>query len=804
MQQEGAFITVPDEAQQVVLLMAPETGGDFSTLKSAVRGRPGVFVRAQQDLVEAGFEQARIEKYLASIRRVPPSDAKDLQKHSDLLARTLNLKPNEDCFKRPIDTQFTCLTQTGTQTLLDDGHGQTIAQQLSNGASSDFINQASYTQAAGAGLYSAYVGAIVDLVRLMSNLHSAQYQYIPAIAFPQGSALNLRLNTPPSFHNPKSVLVIGLPAVTKSVTPPLRLAEADHVTCLLQPNVAVPIEGAPLVFSTNLAHNIVLHLNTPPGAPKEADIPLTADPYQGGLVLQTGEHPFQRHELPMPKSLVQPSLGTPGAPGSKPAQPEPPAKPQPAPVYLTGTIKGFWGFDPFDGPTVPLQQLPGGEWHIVASSNLITGTTAKMLLISSGTACVHHITAQPAGMNSPLHLEFKPDPQPDVPTGTPAPLAVTLPLNDASTPGDLNVEIQQFGQPKADTLSARTYLAPAKVTEIELHAGDRNIAVRGTGLETISHINVGDLVFKPQGQPQGGVLHLSLPENASVPPTKVDDHLSAQISLSDGRSFNQPVNVTVARPSVMLLSKSPDPASDPIITLTSADDLPLTSRLTFTLKSKTNFPRSGFVEIETIDGTLHATLSLAPSGGLLLQDPHTIVATLDPSRSFGPSAFGALHVRALFPAKGTDANEDGSTASDWIPLVTLVRLPTFTGLQCPAEMSQPCTLTGNSFFLVQAISNDPAFANPTPVPDGYTGLTLQVPHPVSGSTLFFKLRDNPTPIDSANVPMTSPAPTHKSSSSHSSKPSAAGSGKASTTASASKPAVAVPAAGGVPIPTPAP
>jgi len=119
---EGTFITVPAEAQQAVLFMAPETGGDFSTLRSAVRGKPAAFVRASQDLIEAGFEEARIEKYIASIRRVPPSDPAELQKHSDLLARTLALKPNGDCFKRPIDTQFTCLTQTGSQVVLDDGH----------------------------------------------------------------------------------------------------------------------------------------------------------------------------------------------------------------------------------------------------------------------------------------------------------------------------------------------------------------------------------------------------------------------------------------------------------------------------------------------------------------------------------------------------------------------------------------------------------------------------------------------------------------------------------------------------------
>src|ERR1700733_1605936 len=38
---EGAFVTVPTDAQQAIMFLAPETGGDFKTLKSAVRGRPG-------------------------------------------------------------------------------------------------------------------------------------------------------------------------------------------------------------------------------------------------------------------------------------------------------------------------------------------------------------------------------------------------------------------------------------------------------------------------------------------------------------------------------------------------------------------------------------------------------------------------------------------------------------------------------------------------------------------------------------------------------------------------------------------
>src|SRR5579871_1350344 len=58
--QEGVFVTVPAEAQQAVLFLAPATGGDFSTLRNAVRGRPGVFVRATQDLQAAGLDRMRL------------------------------------------------------------------------------------------------------------------------------------------------------------------------------------------------------------------------------------------------------------------------------------------------------------------------------------------------------------------------------------------------------------------------------------------------------------------------------------------------------------------------------------------------------------------------------------------------------------------------------------------------------------------------------------------------------------------------------------------------------------------------
>ena len=127
----------------------------------------------------------------------------------------------------------------------------------------------------------------------MSGLHTAKYQYIPAIAFPSGEALNLRLNTPPSFHNPKSVIVIGLPAIQAAVPPPLRPSDPRTITCLLKPSIVLLVEGAPLVFSTAFAHDLVLHLDN---SGRQTEVPVTPDAYQGGLVLA---HAPARKPLPL-------------------------------------------------------------------------------------------------------------------------------------------------------------------------------------------------------------------------------------------------------------------------------------------------------------------------------------------------------------------------------------------------------------------------------------------------------------------------------------------------------------------------
>ena len=43
------------------------------------------------------------------------------------------------------------------------------------------MNQLSYSTMGGAGAYSPYIGAIVDTARILSSLHTAHFQYMPAL-----------------------------------------------------------------------------------------------------------------------------------------------------------------------------------------------------------------------------------------------------------------------------------------------------------------------------------------------------------------------------------------------------------------------------------------------------------------------------------------------------------------------------------------------------------------------------------------------------------------------------------------------
>jgi hypothetical protein len=709
---EGTTIVVPDGAEQAIMFLAPETGGDFKTLRSAVKGKPGLFIRADSDLNEASFEQQRIERYLEAMKSVPQGDAKAIQEHSAKLAATLALKPNADCFKQPVDQQVVCLTQSSAPVLMDDGHGQSVALALSTGPSSDFINTASTTQTAGGGVYSAYVGAAVDLVHLVGTLRTAQYQYIPGLSFPKDEALSLRLNAPPSFHKPMSVIVIGLPAIQKAKLPPLKPHDPNEVECLLQPKMTIPLEGAPLVFASSFAHDIVLHLNRT-GAP--TDLPLTPDAFEGGLMVTKGE----KRE---PLADAKPEGNAGGKVGST------------TDLTVTGVVRGYWGFDAFDGPTITVQQVDGKNWKVVNNPQLMAGQDNHFTLQGDGSACVEHI-ALSSDKAKDVDVSFKPA------KDAKDTLALDVSLKTVQ-PGGYALAIKQYGDANMDKVPLTAYSAAIKLDGLKIHAGDSTAELAGEGLKNVVAVEIDKQLFEPvEKGSDDKTMHLQA--KAGVAPANGSE---AQVKFKDGRTLPVKVEVEAARPGLTLVSMkaSPETKSGTLpVTLGGKDDIPLDGKLTFVVQTKEPFPRTQKVEVATADGAVHTSLSLAEND-LVLQDEHTAVATLDPLKAFGLSAFGKLQMRPVAA--------DG-TAGAWTPLGTLVRAPVITAIHCTTADAPTCTVEGSKLFLVQAFGAGKDAGKTVDVPTGFADGSFTVPTPNDGTTLYLKLRDDPSSVASVTLPM---------------------------------------------------
>jgi hypothetical protein len=725
---EGTTVTVPAEAEQAILFVAPETGGDFNTLRSAVRGKPGLFIRADADLNEASFEQQRIERYFAAMKTVSQNDEKAIQERSGKLAATLALKPNADCFKKPVEQQVSCLTQSSAPVLLDDGHGQSIAEAISTGVSSDFINAASFTQPGGAGLYSAYVGAAVDLVHLVSLMRTAQYQYIPAISFPHGSTLDLKLNAPPSFHKPESVIVIGLPAIQKAKPPPLHPHDINQVACLLQPNMTLSLEGAPLVFSTSFAHDLVLHLNRT-GAP--SDIPLIADASAGGLAVARELQHQPLHVAKSQDDSAQPIKADVKTGTS-------------SDLTITGTVRGYWGFESFEGPTLTIQQINGKDWKIVGDTQLLAGQDNHLSLKGDGTACVEQIALTNNAIKD-VDVTFKPD------TNKDAKNTIDLDISLKKVqPGGYSLVIQQYGNSDKNNVPLTAYTGDIHLDGIKIHDGDNTAVLTGIGLKEVISAQIDNQTFVPAdgGGLDDKTVHLNA--KAGVSPGNGKD---ATVKLKDGRTMTVKISVEASRPSLKLVSFRDTPVygnGAMPVTLGAKDDVPLNGKLTFVVETKDIFPRMQTIEVATTRGSVHTSLSLA-GNSLVLQDEHTAIATLDPLKAFGQSAFGKLQMRPVA--------EDG-TPGDWTPLGTLVRTPQISAIHCTTADAPTCTIDGSDIFLVQSFSAEKDFAKPTEVPTGFAENTLNVPTPADGATLYLKLRDDPGAVAAMilSTPVQKPAP----------------------------------------------
>ena len=700
---EGVFVTVPAEAQQALLFLAPETGGDFNTLRKAVRDEPGSFVRAAQDLEAASWERMRLETYLSDVKVTSQYDPTALKTRAELAARSLGIKINESCFARPADQQASCLSQNSEGMVLDDANAQSLVSQLTTGSALDLVNQLSASSMGGGGVYSPYVGAIIDTAKILSSLHTAHFQYIPALALPTADSLNLRLNMPPSFSNPKSVVVVALPPIGPSKPEPLNPVGPGQSLCALKPGLVLPAEGAPLLFATQLAHDLVLHIESGGAQSQHAvDVPLKADPAGGGLV---------------------------------PAQPLPPL---PA-GELTGIVRGKWGFDDWNGPAFQLFSPQQGQWTVASSDRtaLVVGREDTFHLDGQSTVCVEKVEVQAASGQS-VSLPWKPL--------KPATLEVSVPLKNAS-PGPVDIAVYQYGETKPDRLTMVAYDAAASLDRLTICSGDASALLKGSRLDQVAKAQIGGIAFTPGALDRvGNADRLAMIAAEATSSLESGKPYTARVSLKDGRILDAPVTVMPPRPQVTLLGKGVQiDAATPLIKLGSQDDLPAAGRLVFFLRSGVPpaFPRDEKIEFAAADASFHSMLSLS-DGSLMLEDADTAVASLEPLAHFGPSAFGPVRIRPV--------SADGA-AGDWLPLGTLVRLPGFAELRCPRSASKPCLLSGSNLFLAESFSSSPAFDDPTDVAPELTDTEIVVPHPSNG-VLYLKLRDDPTTVQMLTLPVT--------------------------------------------------
>jgi hypothetical protein len=463
----------------------------------------------------------------------------------------------------------------------------------------------------------------------------------------------------------------------------------------------LPAEGAPLVFATQLTHDLVLHIeagSNQKGLPR--DVPLVVDASKGGLV---------------------------------PAQPLP-ALPE---GNLTGVVRGKWGFDDWEGPRYQLVSAQPGQWRLAADDRtaLVVGRDDTLHLEGQNSVCVDRVEAQ-TGKGHALHLAWK-SPQPDA-------LEVTVPLKDAA-PGPMDIAVYQFGLAKPDRLEMEAYDAAASLVHLTLSSGDKTALLQGTRLDEVAKAEVNGITLTPSTLSRvENYDQLVMNAAGSTCGLEPGKPYVAHVELKDGRMLETPVTVDPPRPQVTLLNEGvqEDVGAPQPVQLGSPDDLPVESRLIFFLKSDVPpvFPRDEKVEVAAADSSFKTTLTL--NDGLMLEDSHTAVGSLEPLARFGSSAFGSVRLRAI---------SAGGAASDWLPLGTLVRLPGFKQLRCPRSILRPCMLSGTDLFLAVSFAATPSFDNPTDVPPQFTGTELTVPHPVNG-VLYLKLRDDPATVQTLTLP----------------------------------------------------
>ncbi|NJR77788.1 hypothetical protein [Sphingomonas corticis] len=688
-------LAVPKGATQAIAFLAPDTGGGKDALIDAVRNKPGVFVRASQDLFQASLDRARLETFVGGVARIEESAPERLAAVSPRLAGALAIRLNTDCLARPRALQAACLTQNREALVLQTGGTTSLADTLT-GTPTQVAYSIAATREGGAGFYSPYIGLARDIARLFGAFRTANYQYIPALGVGAGDRLKLQLNTAPSFQNPKSVLVVPLPPIGGERTPGVR-AKGD-MACLTRPDLVLAMEDAPLLFATGFARDLKLHVVTAEG--KALDLPLVADAERGGLVL---------------------TASAAGAIGTAAIQ--------------QAVLTGAWGFDRFSGPRFALQNGAAEAWTPRPDNNVIVGRDHPLTLTGGAATCVDQIGLRDAaGAVRPVAFKAAGSDE----------IAATLPLARAK-PGDLALVVTPFGgAPATLPLVART--EASRLESFTLHVGETSGELAGARLDQVTELTVAGLRFAPGAlarrddsdrltmtlKPAGDAKEIDPAATAAL---EAGAELAGKVRLRDGRGANVAVAVVPPRPKVALVSRNVEaPAAGGKVALHLPETmLPMGGRITFSLRAaNARLDAADKVEVAANDGGATATLTAA-AGNLQIVGDDIAVATLTPQAALGAGGTGPIRARLVI---------DG-VAGEWLPVADVVRLPAIEALSCGRKGA--CTLAGERLFLIAAVAPAADFAGAKPVPPGYVETKLEVPAP-SGDTLYLKLHDAPDAV----------------------------------------------------------
>nr|WP_272800562.1 hypothetical protein [Sphingobium sp. AntQ-1] len=686
---KALVLTVPKGARQMVLFLVPDTGGAEGVLSDAVRGKPGEFVRATQDLNQASLDRSRLDAFMSAIKAQENSHPEYLRSVAPTLARSLAMKLNEECLSKVVEMQAACLLDNRDALVLSDVHSSSIAETLT-GAPTDLALQLAATREAGYGFYSPYIGVVRDIAKIFGAFSSPQFDYLPTLSVRKPEGMSLLLNAAPSFQKPKSVMVVAMPSIEADSPPRLRRS-GDAPICVARAGTVLPVEGAPLIFSTPYAREVKLALKTASG--ETVDLPLEARADRGGYVLTGDDAP------PVFKGTVQ------------------------------GHLFGRWGFDRFEGPDFMVQMPDAGGWTVEGdSAALVVGRDNGLVLKGGTPACVESVMLR-QGEGAPKPMEWKVQ-------GRDA-LALTVPLTDRK-PGALSIEVKYQGVAQPSAIALRSYAQASRLDGLLLHAGDKTALLSGQRLDQVESVDVNGLVMRPDGLTRDGAVdRLRLVGQSDAVALEAGSAATARVKLRDERSVSLALTVADARPQIGLLSKDVSlgapPANGKVLALNGDNLLPDNGQLVFSVRAGegTKLSASDAIEVAPVEDG--ATIRLTAANGLRLESPYVMVATLDP-KAMAPSLFGPLRFRLL----------RGGEASDWQPLVTLARLPQIAAVSCAAK-ADGCTITGRDLFLIDAVGATPTLDQAAQVAHGYTGSALKAPAPQDGK-LYLRLRDAPDSV----------------------------------------------------------